>query len=175
MFGITYNNWNEQLSKVVELVNQSSSLVSTVEKEVEGIRSSLCHRVWQLEHDQDILKKDIQELCGKIGTQPSDNSPLQYYRQRIGTLLERLDSARKALGERDQRIKALVQCQVESDKVENALHHEIAERDVTIRGMDSRILSLLDEIRAKNVTIARLQGMGGRVESPDEPGIPCQS
>jgi uncharacterized coiled-coil DUF342 family protein len=69
-----------------------------------------------------------------------------------------LRNARKALEERDTRIRALVQCGIEADKIETALHNEISERDATIRGMDNRILSLLAEIREKNVTIARLLG-----------------
>jgi uncharacterized protein (DUF3084 family) len=105
----------------------------------------------------------------------NDKIDLIHYQQRIGALRESLENARKALGERDQRIKALVQCQVESDEIENTLHNEIAERDEMIRNSDSRIQSLLAEIREKNITIARLQGMVGGVESPDEPGIPCQS
>jgi chromosome segregation ATPase len=91
-------------------------------------------RIWGRLDDMDRhLRRNYQE--SNFG-----DSPLQYYRQRIGVLRNRVKSAMDTISERDKRI-----------------------------------LSLLEEIRAKNVTIARLQGMVGRVESPDEPGIPCQS
>jgi len=177
MFGISRKEhiriW-EQLCTDTKTIRQLAENVRHLEKYFGDDILILGRRVRGLTEARDRIWGRLDDIDKYLQRNPpiqktnSDNSTLQYYRQRIGALRERLEDARIAIGNRDQRIKTLEEGGAMADKIENALHNEIAERDARIR-------SLLEEIRAKNVTIARLQGAEVRIESSGEPEIPCQS
>ena len=140
MFGISHKEHN----LVIECLSVATQAIITVNSRLNYQITQYTSFARQQREERDRIWGRLDDMDQYLrrnqpNSTPEDSMP-QYYKQRIRTLREALESIRKALGERD-----------------------------------ARIFSLLDEIRAKNVTIARLQGMVGRVESPDEPGIPCQS
>jgi chromosome segregation ATPase len=98
-----------------------------------------------------VLNERISSLEVGLSSTQARISGLNDARDRIWGRLDDIDKYLQR-----KRVKVLEEELVMANQIENALHDEIAMKDAMIRGLDTRIISLLAEIRAKNVTIASM-------------------
>jgi len=156
MFGISRKEhiriW-KQLCTDTKAIRELAKNVRHLEKYFGDDISALGRKVNGLTKGRDRIWDRLNDIDKYLQRNPpiqktdSNDSALAHYRSRIIALRGRLERANEAIQIRTQEVADL----------------------------DARIQSLLDEIRAKNVTIARLEGAEVRIESSGEPEIPCQS